>query len=154
MTNQEITNRAHVLLSEEEEILIPVFKLYELLKDELDNLDLEVEDFSTVLKEDKRFMVLDSQSTMEPWNEDENEKMAEQGHYQGYRVMLKSRIPSKDEMMQVVTEKMQSTLESLKTAYNVNPDNFDDTEEEEFLQILKKTHDLQKKFDNINKKEE
>lgn len=147
MSDDELKNLAQTILEEEEDFLVPALKLYELIIEEKPDLSLEPEQLIFLLTGDDRFKIVDSQSTQEPWPEEDDEQMQKMGFYKGPRVMLKSKEPTKEEMVQAITEKMQRTLGALKSAYKVKPGNMTDDEEEEFLQIMKKAKDLQRKLD-------
>ncbi|OGF31083.1 hypothetical protein A2533_03515 [Candidatus Falkowbacteria bacterium RIFOXYD2_FULL_35_9] len=151
MNDEQILQLTETILKEEEEFLVPIIKLYELMQSEKEFLDFEVDHLQRLIESDDKFQIIDSQSTQEPWPDEDDEEMQKLGYYKGPRVMLKEKAPSKEEMMQTVTEKMQNTLNALKSAYHVKPDNLSDDEEEEFLQIMQKVKDLQKKFDSTNK---
>lgn len=151
MTNEEILNLTEVILEEEDEILVPLFKLHELILMEKESWNLELDYLTDLLKNDPRFRIIDSKSTLEPWPESDEEKMRTLGFYSGPRIMLVSKTVDQEEFYQEIVEKMQLTLDALKQAYKINPDEVDDETEMEFLQIMNKVKDLQKKLDDENK---
>jgi len=150
MTDEEIKQLVEKLLLEEEEFLIPALKLYDLIKDEKETIEFEPEHLIALLDQDDRFVLLDSKSTQEPWPDEADEEMQKRGYYKGPRVIHRDKMPSREQLMQAVTEKMQDTLSSLKSAYHVLPDNLSDDEEEEFLQVMQKVKDLSNKIDDSN----
>ncbi|HCC23256.1 TPA: hypothetical protein DF272_03690 [Candidatus Falkowbacteria bacterium] len=149
MTDDEIKQLAETILLEEDEFLIPILKLYDLMDEEKNNLKFEPDHLIELLNRDDRFVLLNSQSTQEPWPDEDDETMQSLGYYKGPRVMHKDRMPSREVMMQAITGKMQNTLSSLKSAYHVMPDNLSDDEEEEFLQVMQRVKDLSKKIDDV-----
>ncbi|MBI5254186.1 hypothetical protein HY932_00145 [Candidatus Falkowbacteria bacterium] len=151
MEKDEILSLAVELLREEEEFLVPILKLHKLILDEKENCDLNIEELTKLLIADDRFYILESQSTQEPWEDDDDDKMEALGFYKGPRVMLVERKPSKEELAAAIKESMQQMLYGLKQACHANPE---DTEETEFLQIMTKAKDLERKFDDAFKKDD
>lgn len=151
MNDQEILNLAEIILSEEEELLVPILKLHELILMEKENWELELSELTELLKNDSRFQIIDSKSTMEPWPEADEETMKQLGFYGGPRIMLTAKAPDNDEFYQEIIEKMQLTLDTLKQAYKLNPEEINEQDEMEFLQIVSKVKDLQKKLKDENK---
>ncbi|MFH0815031.1 MAG: hypothetical protein V1902_03095 [Candidatus Falkowbacteria bacterium] len=148
MEKDEILSLAIELLREEEEFLVPILKLHTLILDEQETCGLTIEELTKLLSNDDRFFILESQSTQEPWEDDDDDKMEALGFYKGPRAMLMERKPSKDELSAAIKESMQQMLYSLKQAYHVGDNDPDDTEETEFLQIMTKARDLERKFDD------
>ena len=150
MDNNEILNLAEQLLLEEEEFLVPALKLHKLILDEKENCGIDFGELIKILSTDKRFYVLDSQSTQEPWEEDDDEVMERMGFYKGPRVILCEKMPGKEEIEQTIKEKMQEILHGLKQAYKVSEGNMEDSEEEDFLKIMAKAKDLSNKIEDLN----
>jgi hypothetical protein len=150
MRNDAILNLAEQILKEEEEFLVPISKLRELILQEKESWTIELSELIKLLSEDNLFYLLDSQSTQEPWEEDDDELMEKLGFYKGPRVILYERMPDKEEMEQTIKEKMQDVLHNLKQAYKVSAGSMEDSEEEEFLKIMAKAKDLSKKIEEVN----
>ncbi len=154
MTDQkkEILDLAETLLKEEEEVLIPINKLFDLIMQEKNDI-CEIDQLITWLKEDDKFLVIESESTQEPWSEDEESQMHEQGFHSGPRVILKEKVPSKEEMLKILQEKMQTTLNALNTVYEKKFNQMDEEEERQLIHVISKTKDLQNKIEqSVQKK--
>ena len=146
ITDNEILNLVEILLTEEEDFMVPLQKLHELILQEKEGNDLEIGHLTGLLEQDKRFKLLESKSTLEPWSDEYDEKMEQLGFYKGPRVILLSRMPDKEELYQTMVEKMQSTIDALKNVYSTKPTEMNDEEEMEFLQIMNKVKNLQNKL--------
>jgi hypothetical protein len=155
METEELLNLVEILLREEDDFIVPTAKLLELILAEKENWPLELEDLCGQIASDPRFKLFESASTQELWDEEMDDPMRALGHYRGPRVMLIERVPSEEEFQQVLTEKMQRTLETLKTAYRVLPENLEDSQNEEVWQIKRKVAELTRKLGDVftNKKE-
>lgn len=151
MEKDKILSLTIELLREEEEFLVPILKLHKLVIDEQENCDFNIEELTKLLSNDDRFYILESQSTQEPWEDDDDDKMEQLGFYKGPRVMLMERKPSKEELGTAIKESMQQMLYNLKQAYHATDNDPDDTEETEFLQIMTKAQNLERKFDDAFK---
>jgi len=148
MTNEEILNLANLLLEEEDDFLVPVYKLHELILQEKAT-ELQADELVKMLKTDERFKVYDGADNA--WPPEEDEEMKALGYYRGPRVMLESRAPTKEEMMQAMREKMERSLIALKQAYQVKPDDLSDETEEELLAAMQKMKELESAFEKIEK---
>jgi len=143
---KNLLNLAETILKEEEEIIIPIYKLYELITQEKEEVP-ELDQFITLVANDSRFVIMESKSTQEPWSDDEDEAMKSLGFYRGPRIFLKERKPSKEAMLQILQEKMQNTLDALNSLYGESFNDLSAKDEKQLIHIISKTKDLQKKID-------
>jgi hypothetical protein len=153
MTNQEIADLAETILLEEEDFLVAVKKLHELLGEEKSEFDLNSEDLIAVLEADERFRISKRpDDSEEEWPDEQDSAMRELGYYKGPRVMLVSRTPSRDELFSAMQAKMDRTLDSLKQAYRVQPEDSSGETDEQLIQIMKQTTEMQKKLEELKNK--
>jgi len=136
--DSQLTNLTEQILLDEADFIVPAKKVW--LKISLmGKLDeVHFENFMIMLHEDDRFEVFQN---------DEDEELADAadqldqiGFYEGPRVMLKSRRPSRKELGDLLIKKTVMIYESLKKAWDMR----DDNNEEETDQLLRALASTQK----------
>lgn len=139
--DKKILNQAEEWLLDEKDFLVPIKKIWQEFKD-----DIDFDGFVELIRGDDRFKIYEAKD--EPWSEEDEEEMVAHGFYNGPRVMLVSRTPTKEEIAKSLADKMQKIGENLQKAHEAKPDGMSREEEEQLLAALKKTKELR---DNIDK---
>ena len=151
----DISDRAVLILETSDEFIVPVKWLWKRITEDTAPLDIALDDFCGILKEDDRFTLFESKraelnlNTHWSLSEEEQEKM---GFYQGPRVMLKNRVPSYSEVVAFLLKKVDQTFNTLKQAWDLRPKD-DASVEDQLIEALAKAQKLQRELVAILSKE-
>ncbi|MDZ7318149.1 MAG: hypothetical protein ONB11_03280 [candidate division KSB1 bacterium] len=135
----QLTNLAEQILMEEADFIVPVKKVWLKLSlmGKLD--DLHFENFMIMLQEDDRFEVFENLDNQEM--AEEVEQLEEIGFYEGPRVMLKSRRPTRKELGEMLIKKTTTIFDSLRKAWELR-DQENEYETDQLLRALASTQKL------------
>ena len=123
------------------EFFVPIKKLWKGLPEkDIDTLSLE--DFTALIREDKRFVIQEAHPA--PWEDDleTEEQMEELGYYTGPRVRLKSRVPTKEDMIRIISQHAQKVVNNLVKAYETRPKDLPEEEEGRLIDAMIKAKKL------------
>jgi len=136
-----LMNLTEDLLSQEQDFIIPIKKVWLKLSLLGEAEKLSFEEFSQMLYQDERFEIFDETDieTNELFGSNKKD-LEELGYYFGPRVMLKSRRPSRKEIGYILIQKTEQIFENLKKAWDLRPK--DEEEEDQLLQALASTQKL------------
>lgn len=152
----DVLDRAVIILEKAESFIVPIKWLWKMLNIEFPQFNLTVELVTDNLKRDSRFKLFSEESleidirTRSLLPDDDLESL---GFYRGARVMLKSRIPTRHEVISFLLKKADQTFETLKKAWDIRPEG-DEHTEDQLLEALAKAQKLQRELRAILMKEE
>ena len=147
----DILERIVKLLEGAESFIVPVKLLLRMLKEDSPSLHMSMEQLTDTLKKDGRFRLFPEQKSDAFDNieltisEAEQEKL---GFYRGPRVMLKDRVPTREEVVTFLLKKVDQTFETLKQAWDIRPKE-DEATEDQLLEALAKAQKLQRELQGI-----
>jgi len=147
----DIIEKVVTILEESESFLVPVDWIVEEIKKTDNFIAVSDETLTTLLRNDPRIKIFEksdlgklAESKWAP----SPEQMRSLGIYQGARVMLKSRVPTKTEIIRFLQQKADQTFEALLKAWEIRPE--DDLEtEDQLLDALAKAQKLQRELRTI-----
>jgi len=151
-----ILDRVAVLLQEADSFIVPVKWINTILKSEYPQISLTVEQLTEKLRQDKRFRIFEGpkigtkNTTKSTLSKGDMETL---GFYEGPRVMLGSRIPTRREIVKFLLQKADQTFEILKKAWEIRPHG-DTKVEDQLLEALAKSQRLQRELRTILVNEE
>ena len=107
-----------------------------------------MEKLTAKLRTDGRFLLFDTRESglaeeLKPLMSEEEMEAA--GFYTGPRIMLKSRISSRKEVVRFLLKKADQTFRTLQKAWDVRPEG-DEVVEDQFLEALSKAQRLQREL--------
>lgn len=143
-----LTEWAAGVLEADEEILVPVKKLWTQYSSRAHNVSLD--DFTRALETDARFEFIpgmDPTKGLEDWTDEERaEHVAEMeslGFFGGPRVKLKSRAITRDHIARMIARHTDDMLNALWRAYDVRPADLDPERDGELLDLIVRAKELQ-----------
>lgn len=147
----DILERVVLLLEGTESFIVPVYWVWKRLGEDLPGLKMTIEELIEELRKDERFKLFEGQEfdladELRSFVSDQD--MDAIGSYRGPRIMLKSRIPSRKEVISLLTEKVNQTFEALKKAWDVRPPG-DENVEDQLLEALAKAQRLQRELQKV-----
>ena len=145
----DIMKKVVLLLEEAESFIVPIKWVWKKLDEETPSLDVTTEQLVEKLKKDSRFKLFDEYKidSVGKWSlsEEEQEKL---GYYRGPRVMLRDRVPSREEVIEFLVKKVDQTFDTLKQAWDIRPKD-DERTEDQLLEALAKAQKLQRDLRGI-----
>jgi len=146
----EFLNKAEEILQNAEFFLVPVTVLNRELKKNFPEKVLSDEQLTEILRHDERFRIFSSSLEKEKINYTPASffLLEENGITIGPRVMLKSRTPTKKEVIDFLLDKANQTFETLKKAWEMRPPN-DEYTEDQLLEALAKAQRLQRQLSKL-----
>lgn len=149
-----LTDWAASILETDEEILVPIKKLWTQYVARAS--DVSLDDFTRALEADERFEFMegtDPTEGLEDWTEEERaEHIAEMeslGFFGGPRVKLKSREITRDHVARMIAKHTDNMLNALWGAYDVRPEDLDPDKDAELLDLIARAKELQLKLREI-----
>lgn len=143
-----LTDWAAGILETDEEILVPVKKLW--VQYTARNPGISLDDFTRALEADPRFEFMegtDLEEGLEDWTEEERaEHIAEMealGFFGGPRVKLVSREITREHVARMIAKHTDNMLNALWSAYDVRPEDLDPEEDAELLDLIARAKELQ-----------
>jgi hypothetical protein len=147
-----ITERVAEILTTDEDIYVPVKKLWVLLQAEGMATELDLEAFSQMLQADDRFEFNEGIDFGEGDPEEEAE-MEALGFFSGPRAKLKAREITREDIARILERKTQNILDALRAAWDVRPPG-DEEAEDQLLELLASAQRLQRETLEALEKEE
>jgi len=139
---QDLLNKAQKILSCHKEFYIPVELLWKEYLNEGEPFSATFEDFIEGLKKDPRFYIVESDVAQEEF-EDTDESSFISGPWVG----LKERIPSREEIKNLLVKKTENIISALQQAYKVKSP--DPETEKKLLQIMINAKKIKEKISKI-----
>lgn len=152
----DILERVVFLLERAESFIVPVKWVWKRLEEESHKSEVTVEQLTERLRNDERFKIfegLEFNLANDLKSLISREEMESMGLYQGPRIMLKSRIPSRKEVISLLMRKVDQTFEALKKAWDARPSD-NDSMEDQLLEALAKAQRLQRELRTVLSQEE
>ncbi|HDN67761.1 MAG: hypothetical protein DRQ02_02580 [Candidatus Latescibacterota bacterium] len=157
-----LLNLVAAIVKRDEEFYVPVKKLWIYLCKDGDYPSLSLEEFTDILEQDPRFEFVRgielTEGLGELTSEEREEVEAEMerfGLYGGLRVGLKTRRPSKEDLIHIMEKKITNIFDALKQAWELRPSDNPQVEDQ-LLGALAMTQKLQqeikKAFENSAEK--
>ncbi len=144
-----LTEWAASLLETDEEILVPVKKLW---KEYSQMSQVSLDEFTHALEGDARFEFFegtDHTKGFEDWSEEElaeyEEEMEAEGFFSGPRVKLKSREITPDHIAKMIKKHTDRMMSALWAAYDIRPEDLDEQSEQELLDMIVRAKEFQLK---------
>lgn len=153
-----LTDWAATILQTDEDILVPVKKLW---KDySAQDAGVSLEAFKRALEKDARFEFMrgiDHKRGSEDWDEEEGaedeEEMEAAGFFNGPRVKLKSREITPDHIANMIKRHTDRMMGALWAAYDIRPEDLDEQSEQELLDLIVRAKEFQLKAQEAIKPE-
>ena len=150
----EIINVIEHVLEKEDSYLLPVKRLWYILRKKPQYRNINLEQLEEMLSNDSRCKLYDIRDKIpdvsSPWSKDKEPEMERLGFFLGPRVMLLSRPLTKDSLQHSITRTIDNMQNVLRKAYDLsyaNEDLEDYEGEKQLLEIMAKTRDLRTKVD-------
>ena len=140
------------------EFFVPIKKLWKVLKEKNTVLHrmvatkpFSLEEFTALIREDERFIIQEAKSA--PWEDEPEEaaQMEQLGYYTGPRVRLTSRVPTKDDMIRIITHQAQKVIDNLVKAYETRPKDISEEDEGKLIDARVKAKKLKEMIDKTLK---
>ncbi len=137
--SKELLDKTEAILCAKEEFYIPAKIIWSEYLDKGAGYPVDFTNFMKTLKNDPRFYVIESQA-------------GEGDFTPGPLIGLTKRIPSKEEIKDILIKKTENIITALQEAYKIKPD--DSETEKNLLDIMIKTKNIKEKisraFDDKN----
>lgn len=144
----ELTDWVASVLEVDEDILVPVKKLWAEYSSRTPNVSLD--DFSHALEQDPRFEFLagtDPTRGLEDWTEEEIAdhvaEMESLGFFGGPRVKMKEREITREHIAKMLKKHTDQMLSALWSAYDVRPEDLPEDAQQELLDLIAQAKELQ-----------
>lgn len=135
-----------MILREEDEVLLPINKLQHLLLQEQETWNLDNFTLKNYLKNDSRFLCYDFPEEAELWEDNLDQKMAEQGLFKGDKVMLYDRKPTADDLRQMILGNLDYLYQNL-SELGTNP--LEESQALQYQQMMAKAKELYENFQDL-----
>lgn len=157
--NDDIYILAETLIHEEEDFLVPVRKLYALIKEEKEEFNISYEEFLHNLQEHKNFTVLDVLSediSNDMCTPQMREYWEECGYYSGPLVYMSYDELTGVEYYDLILRKLGELIHVLDQTYmrNKMDKDFDQAKNEEILLVIDRAEKIYKKIELLKKSSE
>ncbi len=143
-----LTDWAAAILETDEDILVPVKKLWTQYRAKTPGVSLD--EFTRALTQDARFEFMDGVHPTERWAEspedassDEREGMEASGFFSGPRVKMKDREITRDHVAKMVKKHTDNMLSALWSAFDVRPEDLPEEAQQELLDLIAQAKELQ-----------
>ncbi len=141
-----VLNLAETILREEDEVILPISKLLNLLLQEQETWSLDNQTLKDYLKDDKRFLCYDFPEEAELWEDNLDQKMAEQGLFKGDKVMIYDRKPTADDLRQMILGNLDYLYQNL-SELGTNP--LEESQALQYQQMMAKAKELYEHFHDL-----
>ena len=138
-------------LKEAEEFIVPVRKIYRGMEDRIRSEGMSESEFIDLLKSDRRIRFFEASGNDKKDGISDNvtvEEMEKVGFYSGPRVMLKDRLPTREEVLSILLKKADTTFSTLQKAWDIRPEGDEETEDQ-LLDALAKAQRLQRELQSL-----
>ena len=152
--NEQIYKLCETLIYEEDDFLVPVKKLYQLVKQEKEDFDVSYDEFLLHLKEHKDFNVIDIlgkdiKEGLCPVGYEE--KLEECGYFSGPLVYMAYDKLEDIEYLDILEEKINELIFSLNNILGVHENEQNQEKYDEVLSLIKRAEKIQDKITMIKK---
>jgi len=146
----DILTKVEGMLKEAEFFLVSVRELNQRLRMEIPEINLSDDELADILRGDERFRLFSSSldSLDEHYSAASLMLLEEHGITVGPRVMLRNRVPTKREVINLLLEKANQTFETLIQAWDMRPPD-DEHTEDKLLEALAKAQRLQRQLSEL-----
>jgi hypothetical protein len=129
-------------MNEMSDYLVPVKKLWYVHCEQTERPEVSLQELADILREDPRFYYMDLPEE-EPANDEEEIKLEKMGFFRGPKVMLHSRVPTAEELIEKMSDNLGRLMQNLRKAYEIRPKE-DEKAEDELIDIMIKADQLRK----------
>jgi len=133
---------AEKTMQQMDDYLVAVKKLWYLHCEQSEQPQVSLQELANVLRDDPRFYYMELPEET-PTNEEEEIKLEKMGFFHGPKVMLHSRVPSTEQLIEKMSENLGRLMQNLRKAYEIRPKD-DEKAEDELIDIMIKADQLRK----------
>ena len=133
---------AELVMNEMSDYLVPVKKLWYVHCEQPERPEVSLQELADILREDPRFYYMDLPEE-EPSNDEGEIKLEKMGFFRGPKVMLHSRVPTAEELIEKMSDNLGRLMQNLRKAYEIRPKE-DEKAEDELIDIMIKADQLRK----------
>ncbi len=142
MMAHKFADWAEGIMQEMSDYLVAVKKLWYVHCEQTEQPEVSLQELADILRDDPRFYYMDLPED-EPAAEEEEIKLEKMGFFHGPKVMLHSRVPSTDQLIEKMSENLGRLMQNLRKAYEIRPKD-DEKAEDELIDIMIKADQLRK----------
>lgn len=156
ITHEELMNLTEILITEEDDLLLPIKKLYQLIQDEKGEELPTLDEYQSAIQKDSRFkfinIPLDDMSGS-LWSDEYGQKLEDHGFFHGPYVALEGEDISQQAYIELLLEKLGQVIQVLHGLYEVKvrDNNFNDGEEDRIQELLLKAESLKEQLSLVKK---
>jgi len=133
---------AEKTMQQMDDYLVAVKKLWYLHCEQSEQPQVSLQELANVLRDDPRFYYMELPEET-PTSEEEEIKLEKMGFFHGPKVMLHSRVPSTEQLIEKMSENLGRLMQNLRKAYEIRPKD-DEKAEDELIDIMIKADQLRK----------
>jgi len=133
---------AEKTMQQMDDYLVAVKKLWYLHCEQTEQPQVSLQELADVLRDDPRFYYMELPEET-PTSEEEEIKLEKMGFFHGPKVMLHSRVPSTEQLIEKMSENLGRLMQNLRKAYEIRPKD-DEKAEDELIDIMIKADQLRK----------
>ncbi len=133
---------AERIMNEMSDYLVPVKKLWYVHCEQSERPEVSLQELADILRDDPRFYYMDLPED-EPADDEEELKLEKMGFFRGPKVMLHSRVPTAEELIEKMGDNLSRLMQNLRKAYEIRPKE-DEKAEDELIDIMIKADQLRK----------
>jgi hypothetical protein len=138
----KLADWAEKTMQQMDEYLVAVKKLWYLHCEQTERPEVSLQELADILRDDARFYYMELPEE-EPASEEEETKLEKMGFYRGPKVMLHSRVPTAEQLIEKMGENLGRLMQNLRKAYEIRPKD-DEKAEDELIDIMIKADQLRK----------
>jgi hypothetical protein len=128
-----------------EESIVPVKRLWYMHCEESEIPQVTPEELGSILKCDPRFYYVEDSGQKWEDSEEETLKLEKMGFFKGAKVILQTRMPSRQDLFDAITRNLDKMMLNLRKAYEIRPKDNDQTEDE-LIDVMLKVDQLKKEI--------
>ena len=125
-----------------DDYLVAVKRLWYLHCEQTERPEVSLQELADILRDDSRFYYMELPEDGST-DEEEEAKLEKMGFYRGPKVMLHSRVPSTEELIDKMGDNLGRLMQNLRKAYEIRPKD-DEKAEDELIDIMIKADQLRK----------
>jgi len=125
-----------------DDYLVAVKRLWYLHCEQTERPEVSLQELADILRDDSRFYYMELPEDGSA-DEEEEAKLEKMGFYRGPKVMLHSRVPSTEELIDKMGDNLGRLMQNLRKAYEIRPKD-DEKAEDELIDIMIKADQLRK----------
>jgi hypothetical protein len=138
----KLADWAEKTMQQMDDYLVAVKRLWYLHCEQTERPEVSLQELADILRDDPRFYYMELPDEG-PANEEEDVKLEKMGFYRGPKVMLHSRVPSTDQLIEKMGDNLGRLMQNLRKAYEIRPKD-DEKAEDELIDIMIKADQLRK----------